>query len=95
MGRRPKWSSHAQPWHDPKITSDQGVVGENIFADTVSKFELGIKCAGDECKYTINKALQKRNSKSETINKYLYRVFFILLGTLPGIFHIENVEKYQ
>ena len=40
--------------HDPKLTPNQGLVGENIFLDQVSKIELGLgKCRHDECQKLI------------------------------------------
>ena len=60
--------------HDPKLTQNQGVVGENIFVDQVPKSNFGLKCDGEECEYVINKALHGKNLKSQTIKRYLYKL---------------------
>merc|ERR1711879_613691 len=54
--------------HDPKLTPNQGLVGENIFLDQVPKIELGLgNCRMDECKNLLNRNTLK-------IRKYLHKL---------------------
>ena len=54
--------------HDPKLTPNQGLVGENLFLDQASKYELGLgNCRIDECRSFIN-------SRSSKVRKYLNKL---------------------